>query len=143
MPQRQRILVADGSRYLGNLIWHRLVSEPGLEIVGLACDTEEAVQMAFTLSPDIILVNLSHSGLFGLPTIRTLHTDYPDIPIVAVTSFLSREYTQAALDAGAAVCLTKSGRDESLLQTLWSFTPARSPILQQLLNYGPMYSTYS
>ena len=55
MSYRQRILVADGSKYFDSSIWRMLMPEPEFDIVGLANNTEEAINMAGTLLPDIIL----------------------------------------------------------------------------------------
>jgi len=108
MRQSQRILVADGSKYFDTSFWRMLIPESEFEIVGLAHDTEAAIKMALTLSPDIILVDLSHSALGGLKTIETLHAVYPDLPIITFKPDASHEYTQAALAVGATVCITKS-----------------------------------
>jgi DNA-binding NarL/FixJ family response regulator len=131
MPQRQRILVADSSKYFDNSIWHILIPEPEFQIIGRASNTEEAVNMAITFSPDIILVDLSHSAMRGLRTIEVLRTVHPNIPIIAFRPISSHEYTQAALEAGAAACLTKSEMADVLLQTLHGL---RLPASVSLLN---------
>ena len=55
MSHRQRILVADGSKYFDSSIWRMLMPEPEFDIVGLANSTEEAMTMISTLAPDIAL----------------------------------------------------------------------------------------
>jgi DNA-binding NarL/FixJ family response regulator len=128
MPRHRRILVADSSKYFGNSIWHRLIPETEFEIVGQAGDPDEIVKMATHLSPDIILVDLSHPENCGLQTVTTLHTVHPDIPIITLMPISSYEYTRASLDAGAAACLIKSEIVDLLLQTLRNLTPAQSSI---------------
>ena len=118
MSYRQRILVADGSKYFDSSIWRMLMPEPEFDIVGLANNTDEAISMAGALMPDIILADLSHSEMRGLQTVQTLHNIHPAIPIVTLSPLACREYSQAALQAGAAACVTKSDMAEMLLQTL-------------------------
>ncbi len=118
MSRRQRVLIADSSRYFDNAIWQRLLPETDFEIVGIASSTEAALSMAFLLRPDIILADLSHSAMPGLRTIEALQTALPDIPIVTFSPLASPEYTQAALQAGAAACLAKSDLAEALLEIL-------------------------
>jgi DNA-binding NarL/FixJ family response regulator len=118
MSPRQRILVADGSKYFDSSIWRMLMPEPEFDIVGQAHNTEDAISMAGTLTPDIILADLSHSDMRGLQTVQTLHNIHPTIPIVTLSPLASQEYSQAALDAGAAACVTKSDMAEMLLHTL-------------------------
>jgi len=126
MSPRQRILVADGSRYFDSSIWRMLMPEPEFDIVGLANNTEDAISMAGTLTPDIILADLSHSEMRGLQTVETLHNIHPGIPIVTLSPISSREYSQAALNAGAAACVTKSDMADMLLHTLHGLSNGRS-----------------
>jgi DNA-binding NarL/FixJ family response regulator len=125
MSPRQRILVADGSKYFDSSIWRMLMPEPEFDIVGLANNTEDAINMAGTLTPDIILADLSHSEMRGLKTVKTLHSIHPAIPIVTLSPLASQEYSQAALDAGAAACVTKSDMAEILLHTLQGLLSSR------------------
>jgi chemotaxis response regulator CheB len=136
MAQRRRVLVVDGSKYFDNLIWRMLIPESEFEIVGLARSADEALEMATTLFPDIILVDLSHSEMRGLWTIQSLHTMQPATPIIAFTPISSQEYTQAALDAGATACFAKSEMVDVLLQTIWRLIPARSSVPGHLSTQG-------
>ncbi len=128
MPYRKRILVADSSKYFASSIWHMLIPELEFEIVGLACNAEEAVDMAATLFPDIILVDLSHSAMHGLKTIQTLNTVHPGSSIISFMPISFYGYTQAAINAGAAACLPKSEMADVLLQTLRGLIPAQPSI---------------
>jgi len=116
MSRRQRILIAHSSKYFGSTIWSLLIPDPEFEIVGMANDLEEAVNMASSLSPDLILVDLSDSETYGLRTIQTLHAIYPYLPIVTFVPVWTHEYSPRALAAGATSCLTESDIAESLLE---------------------------
>ena len=117
MSYRQRILVADGSKYFDHSMWRMLIPEPEFDIVGMANNTEEAIEMARTLAPDIILADLSHSEMRGLRTIELLHRIHPTIPIISLSPITSQEYSQAAFNAGATACVTKSDMADILLQS--------------------------
>jgi hypothetical protein len=54
---------------------------------------------------------------------------------MAFTPLCSREYTQAALNVGASVCLAKSEMVDVLLQTISQLITARSPVVGPLLSY--------
>jgi DNA-binding NarL/FixJ family response regulator len=118
MDLRQRVLVADGSKYFDRSIWRMLIPEPEFDIVGMASNTAEAIEMADDLTPDIILADLSHSEMRGLRTIEILRRSHPTIPIISLSPISSQEYSRAALKAGATVCVTKSEMAETLAQTL-------------------------
>jgi len=116
MSRRQRILIAHSNKYFGSSIWSLLIPDPEFEIVGMANDLEEAVNMTSSLSPDLILVDLSDSETYGLRIIQTLHVIYPYLPIVTFVPVWTHEYSTRALDAGATSCLTESDLAEALLQ---------------------------
>ncbi|MBN1994743.1 MAG: response regulator [Anaerolineae bacterium] len=136
MSRHQRVLVADSSKYFNNSIWRMLIPETEFEIVGLSGNSNETVEMAYTLSPDIILVDLSHSEICGLQTVLALHAIYPQVPIITFKPISSPEYTQAAFAAGAAACLTKSEMADGLLQTLRALRPAQIPAPESILAQG-------
>jgi DNA-binding NarL/FixJ family response regulator len=118
MSHQQRILVADSSKYFAPSFWHMLIPEPEFQIVGLADSTSKTVRMAQTLSPDIILVDLSTSHIRGLQTVAAVRAVQPVTPIVTFMPIASQEYAQASLEAGANACVTKSEIANKLLHTL-------------------------
>lgn len=136
MSQRRRVLVVDGSKYFDNLIWRMLIPEVWFEIVGLARNSDEALQMAATRLPDIVLLDISHSKTRGLGAIESLHTAQPAVPIIAFTPISSDQYTQAAVEAGASACFAKSEMANVLLNTIGSLIPNPVPRAGHLLSQG-------
>ncbi|MEW5960778.1 MAG: response regulator transcription factor [Chloroflexota bacterium] len=128
MRHSRRILVADSSKYFNATFWRMLIPEPEFEIVGLANNTEDALKMAHTLSPDIVLADITRSTLSGLRIVEALRAVHPGMPIITFRPVASQEYTQAALNAGATACLTKSELAEVLPQTLYNLTQGQSPV---------------
>lgn len=118
MCDQQRVLVADSSKYFAPSFWHMLIPETEFQIVGLADNTDNTVQMAQALSPDIILVDLSNSHIRGLQTVAAVRAVQPATPIVTFMPIASQEYAQASLQAGANACLTKSEIANKLLHIL-------------------------
>ena len=128
MPRHQRILVADSSKFFNNSIWRMLIPDTEFEIVGMADSPDEIMRLAITLTPDIILVDLSQPENCGLQTVSNLHSVSPHIPIIAFMPISSPEYTRASLNAGATACLSKSEMADELLQTLRNLSPVHSPL---------------
>jgi DNA-binding NarL/FixJ family response regulator len=110
MFRRRRVLIAHCGKYFGNSMWSKFIPEPEFDIVGLAGDIDEAVNMASSLFPDFILVDLSDAETLGLRTIHTLSAVYPYIPIIAYLPNCSNETSRSALNAGAIKCLTETDR---------------------------------
>ena len=99
-------------------MWRTLIPETEFEIVGPTNTTDETLTMAFSLVPDIILVDLARPASQGLQTVSTLRLVYPYIPIITLMPIASKEYTQASLKAGASACVPKAEVADVLLQTM-------------------------
>lgn len=81
---------------------------PDLELVGEAENGEEAVIRASMLKPDVILMDLLMPGIGGVEAIRSIRQKYPEVQIVALTSFKEDDLVQGALQAGAIGYLLKN-----------------------------------
>jgi len=118
MARHRRILIVDSSKYFGNSLWRMLIPEAEFEIVGPTITTDETLTMAFSLVPDMILVDLVKSTPKKLQTVSTLRSVYPYIPIITFTPISSNEYIQASLNAGASACVPKAEVADVLLKTM-------------------------
>ena len=118
MARHRRILIVDSSKYFGSSMWRTLIPETEFEIVGPTITTNETLIMAFSLVPDIILVDLARPASKRLQTVATLRSVYPNIPIITFMPIVSKEYTQASLNAGASACVPKAEMADVLLQTM-------------------------
>lgn len=111
-----RIVVADDQRAVREALATVLDAEPGFEVVGLAADGDEAVELARRLSPEVVLMDLRMPDVDGVTATKRLATDLPDIKVVVLTTFADDVSILAALEAGAAGFLTKdAGRQQIAL----------------------------
>jgi DNA-binding NarL/FixJ family response regulator len=111
-----RIVVADDQRAVREALATVLDAEPGLEVVGLAADGEEAVELSHRFSPDVVLMDLHMPNVDGVTATRRLATERPDVKVVVLTTFADDASILAALEAGASGFLTKdAGREQIAL----------------------------
>lgn len=85
-----------------------------MEVVGEAADGGEAIRLAESLAPDVVLMDLLMPNVDGITAIRAIHEANPDIDIVAVTSFIEEEKVTTALEAGASGYLLKDADAEEV-----------------------------
>jgi NarL family two-component system response regulator LiaR len=113
-----RILIADDHpvvrRGLGTLI----TVKPGLELAGEAENGLEAVELARTLQPDVIVLDLMMPELDGLAAITRIKAENPQARILVVTSFAEDDKVFPAIKAGALGYLLKDSPPEMLLQAI-------------------------
>lgn len=101
MPtQRQaiRVLVADDSAAVRNVMEHVINSDPDMLVVGLATNGGEVVTMAERLKPDLITMDIGMPGVSGLQATRAIMERNPT-PIVVVSIMAGGEQNQLTFDA--------------------------------------------
>jgi DNA-binding NarL/FixJ family response regulator len=111
-----RIVVADDQRAVREALATVLDAEPGLEVVGLAADGEEAVELAQRMSPDVVMMDLGMPNVDGVSATKRLASEMPDVKVVVLTTFADDASILSALEAGASGFLTKdAGREQIAL----------------------------
>lgn len=83
-----------------------MLTEEGHEVVGEARDGEEAVELARSLSPDIVFMDVEMPRMDGITAARVIG-DEGIAPVVMVTAFSQAGYVRDAADAGAMAYLVK------------------------------------
>jgi DNA-binding NarL/FixJ family response regulator len=111
-----RIVVADDQRAVREALATVLDAEPGLEVVGLAADGEEAVELAHRFSPEVVLMDLRMPNVDGVAATLRLAAELPEVKVVVLTTFADDASILSALEAGALGFLTKdAGRKQIAL----------------------------
>jgi DNA-binding NarL/FixJ family response regulator len=111
-----RVLVADDHPFFRDGLRVMLEATPDTELVGEAADGVEAVNLAHTLRPDVILMDLRMPGLGGIEATRKILGESPQAGILVVTMIEDDDSVFAAMRAGARGYLLKGAdKDEMLL----------------------------
>jgi DNA-binding NarL/FixJ family response regulator len=118
MSTTTRILIVDDHASVREGLRLLLSEEPALSIVGEAATGEEAVELAVSRVPDVILMDLMLPGISGIEAIRSIRAVDPRPQFVVLTSYASAELLQEALEAGAAAYLLKDVSLQTLLEAI-------------------------
>jgi DNA-binding NarL/FixJ family response regulator len=102
-----RVLLADDHAVVRQGLQMFLALDPELEVIGEAANGAEAVALARTLRPDVILMDLMMPVMDGITAIETIKREGLDTEIVAVTSVLEDDIVIRAVRAGAMGYLLK------------------------------------
>src|ERR1700722_9857366 len=144
MEQRLlRIVVADEQRAVSEALATVLDAEPGLEVVVLAADGAEAIELAHRFSPEVVLMDLRMPNVDGVAATRRLAAELPDVKVVVLTTFADDASILAALEAGALGFLTKDAGREQIALAVRSAAAGQSvlhPIVQASLLRAAMPS---
>ncbi len=99
-----------------------------LELVGEAKNGLEAVHRCHQKKPDVILMDLMMPEMDGIAATRAILADYPEIKIIAMTSFEEEELVQGVLSAGAMGYLLKNVTADDLAKAIRDAVSGRSTL---------------
>ena len=109
-----RLLIVDDHPIVRDGLQGVLQSQPDIEVVGEAADGEAAVQMANSLSPDIVLMDLRMPVMDGVTALREIRTRNPQCQVLVLTTYDSDADILPAIEAGASGYLLKDSTREEL-----------------------------
>jgi len=113
-----RILIADDHEVVRDGLRLILETEEDFEVVGEAGDGAVAVQLAEQLQPDVILMDLRMPGMDGLQAIEKIHSSWPKIAVVILTTYNEDDLMIRGLRAGARGYLLKDTNRQTLFNSL-------------------------
>jgi NarL family two-component system response regulator LiaR len=113
-----RVMIVDDHGMVRRGLAAYLASEPDISVVAEARDGQEAVDTCEKVESDVILMDLIMPELGGVAAIRIIHKRWPEIRIVALTSFQEKELVQEALKAGAISYLLKNVSGPDLAEAI-------------------------
>ncbi|MBB6447334.1 response regulator transcription factor [Bacillus benzoevorans] len=87
-----------------------LSAQPDIEVVAEADNGKTAIDLALSLRPDIILMDLVMKEMDGIEATRNIIAKWPNAKIIIVTSFLDDEKVYPALEAGATSYMLKTSK---------------------------------
>ncbi|MCL4303695.1 MAG: response regulator transcription factor [Anaerolineae bacterium] len=113
-----RILIADDHEIVREGLRSLIGLQPDMELVGEAANGLEAVSLALTLQPDVILIDLAMPHQDGLIAIAKIKQALPQARILVLTGFSKDEHVFPAVKAGALGYLLKDTPREELLRAI-------------------------
>ena len=109
-----RVLIADDQRVVRDGLTMLVGLIDGVEIAGSASDGEEAVRLATTCRPDVILMDLRMPGMDGIAATAQLRDRLPSARVLVLTTYADDDSILPALRAGAQGYLTKDASAEQI-----------------------------
>jgi len=123
------VIVRQGTRQL-------LENEVDMEVVGEAGDGEEAVRLANSLRPDIVIMDVSLPKLSGIEATRQIKEQLPSIIVLVLTGYDDDEYIFSLLEMGAAGYLLKDVSGSELvgaIRAVYCGEPVLHPVVVRKL----------
>jgi two-component system, chemotaxis family, protein-glutamate methylesterase/glutaminase len=104
-----RVLIVDDSLVAREFLQHILSSDPEIQVVGMARDGDEAVQLVLKMKPNVVTMDIHMPKMDGYQAIRKIMESHP-VPVIIVSSSWDPQEvgkTFRAMEAGAVAALAK------------------------------------
>lgn len=113
-----RVLIADDHEVVRTGIKSILSTDPEIDVVGEATTGEQAVRMAVTLNPDVVLLDIRMPGNDGLNALGRIKLDRPQMPIVVLSTYDNPTYVARAVALGANGYLMKTATQTEVVDAV-------------------------
>lgn len=113
-----RLLICDDQALIRDGLEMLIKLESDMEVVGLAQDGAQAVELAERHQPDLVLMDLKMPGVNGIEATRRIHANSPAIKILVLTTYDDDEWVFDAVRAGASGYLLKDTPREDVIKAV-------------------------
>ncbi|QCP51997.1 response regulator transcription factor [Trinickia violacea] len=135
MNTKCRVVIAEDHDLLRNGLRSMLCAQGDYDVVGEARDGKEACQQAMTLTPHLILMDLSMRGMNGIDASATIKRRSPSVRIIALTVHQNEEYVREALRAGVDGYVLKDVSFDELLVAMRSVMQGKKHLSADVYGY--------
>jgi DNA-binding NarL/FixJ family response regulator len=126
-PKRVRVLIADDHRLFAEALEAILTADDRIEVVGQASDGGEAVELARSLGPDVVLMDVSMPVLDGFEATREIRSASDEVSVLMLTGSNSRADVDRSREAGASGYVTKDRIASELVSAIVEVRRRRLP----------------
>lgn len=115
-----RVLIVDDHAIVRTGLRALIKGEPGMELIGEATCGEDALSMAKTLRPDVMVLDLSLPDLDGIQVTRQMKSAQPDVRVLILTVHEDEALLREAIRAGASGYIIKHAAESELISAIHS-----------------------
>jgi len=121
-----RLMIVDDHKVLCDALKFRLEREDDIEVVGVAHDGEEALELICEVQPNIVITDINMPGMGGIHLTIAIKENYTEVGVLALSGFSDRDIVLRALRAGANGYLIKTTGMDELLRGIRSIYGGRN-----------------
>ncbi|MED2185574.1 hybrid sensor histidine kinase/response regulator transcription factor [Bacillus wiedmannii] len=116
--ERIRLCIIDDHSFVRESLHTILNGQEDLQVVGMAEDGEQAVELCESLNPDLVLMDLEMPNLDGILATKMIKEKYPDIRVLILSTFQDTERAKEIIRSGADGYLLKSIESRELAESI-------------------------
>ena len=113
-----KVVLVDDHRIIRDGIRSYLDDDEKYTVIGEANSGEEALTLLETLTPHLVIMDISMGGIDGIECTRQINQQWPEVKVVALTMLNEPQYIRQMMDAGASAYLLKNSDDHEVKAAL-------------------------
>lgn len=127
-----RVLLVDDHTIMREGLRLLLEKMPDVEVVSEAEDGFQAIELAKSLVPDIVVMDVGMAGLNGIEATNLILAENPDVKVIALSVYSDRQYILGMLKAGASGYVLKAAAGKELFQAIEAVAKNKKYISSQI-----------
>lgn len=129
-----RVITVDDHEILTGGIRFLLRAFDDIELVGVAHSGKDALRLCAETHPDVVLMDMMMPEMDGVQTTKALREQYPDVQVLALSSFHNGELVRGAIQAGAVGYLLKGLSMDELAEAIRAAKAGRHTLAQEAVH---------
>lgn len=113
-----RVLIADDHAVVRDGLAQLLQIHPDIQVVGMAGDGQEAIELTFRLRPDVVVMDVSMPRLDGIEATRRIRSQLQDVCVISLSMHAEGDIVRQVHEAGAKVHLSKAAPPEDVVAAI-------------------------
>lgn len=138
MSEQVKLLIVDDHPLFRQGLCDVLETDPQLKVVGEAADGEVAIEKAFEVNPDVILMDINLPTINGLQVTRKIKAQLPEMKIIMITGYDDAEQVFHALRAGASAYCPKDITPEALIKIIYNVRDGKYYVDEKTMTYDEL-----
>lgn len=126
-PEPVPVLIVDDQPPFRRAAAAVVAATPGFTVVGEAESGEEAVEMADTLHPRLVLMDINLPGINGIEATRRITHAHPGAVVMLLSTYQAGDISADAEDCGAAAYVNKEDFGPALVEEVWAKNDGARP----------------
>lgn len=116
--EKTKLIIADDHNLFLEGLLSMLTSERDMEVMAIANDGKELLELLHKNKPDVVLLDINMPGMNGIEAARILKRQYPSIKLVMLSTYNEEHLVEKAKTFGAHGYLLKNANKEELMQAI-------------------------
>jgi DNA-binding NarL/FixJ family response regulator len=138
VTEQTELLIVDDHPVFRQGLRDVLETDPRMKVVGEAADGEVAIEMAYEIKPEVILMDINLPTINGLQVTRKIKAQLPDVKVIMITGYDDAEQVFHAIRAGASAYCPKDITPEALINIIHTVRDGNYYVEEKTMTYDEL-----